>query len=86
MISLLARGDDPLDLPPSVAVKAPPFDDADMVFAAFLALREARGSLGILGSLEKAINPSFAVSDRFVFLNQIGIEVEESIKKRRKKR
>ena len=85
-LRLLAHGDEPLDLPVNANMKAPPFGDADLIFAAFLAMREARGPAGVLGALEKAIKPSFTVSDRSVLINQLGAEIEEAYKKRRKKR
>lgn len=85
-LRLLAYGDEPLDLPASANVVAPPFGDSDMIFAAFLAIRDARGSVGVLNALEKSIKPSFTVSDRSILINQIGAEVEEVYKKRRKKR
>lgn len=85
-LRLLAHGDGSIDLPGSANVAAPPFGDPDMIFAAFLAIRDARGSVGVLGALEKSIKPSFTVSDRSIFLNQIGAEIEEVYKKRRKKR
>ena len=85
-IRLLAHGDEPVNLPDSAKVVAPPFGDADMIFAAFLAIRDARGSGGVLNALEKSIKPSFTVSDRAILLNQIGSEIEAIYKKRQKKR
>jgi hypothetical protein len=85
-LRLIAHGDEPLDLPASAKVNAPPFGDADLIFAAFLTMREARGPAGVLGALEKAIKPSMTVSDRSVLINQIGAEIDEAYKKRRKKR
>ena len=85
-LRLLAHGDEPVNLPGSAKVVAPPFGDADMIFAAFLAIRDARGSGGVLNALEKSIKPSFTVSDRAILINQIGSEIEEIYKKRQKKR
>jgi hypothetical protein len=84
-IRLLACGDEPLDVPRNAKLKAPQFGDPELIFAAFLAMQDARGSCGVLGALEKAIKPSLTVSDRSVLINQIGIEVED-IYKRGKKR
>ena len=56
-----------------------------MIFAAFLAMRDARGSGGVLNALEKSIKPAFTVSDRAILINQMGAEIEEIYKKRRKK-
>ncbi len=85
-LRLLAYGDDPVDLPSNAKVVAPPFGDSDMIFAAFLAIRDARGSGGVLNALEKSIKSSFTVSDRSILINQIGAEIEEVYKKRHKKR
>ena len=85
-LRLLAHGDEPVDLPGNAKVVAPPFGDSDMIFAAFLAIRDARGSGGVLNALEKSIKPSFTVSDRSILINQIGSEIEEIYKKRQKKR
>ncbi|MGA9772815.1 MAG: YkgJ family cysteine cluster protein [Blastocatellia bacterium] len=85
-LRLLAHADEPVDLPASANVVAPPFGDSDMIFAAFLALRDIRGTGGVLNALEKSIKPSFTVSDRSILINQIGSEIEEIYKKRRKKR
>ena len=85
-LRLLAHGDEPVELPDKAKVVSPQFGDADLIFAAFLAIRDARGSGGVLNALEKSIRPSFTVSDRAILINQIGVEIEEVYKKRHKKR
>ena len=84
-LRLLARGDEPLEPARGTGEKVPPFGDPELTFAAFVALREARGSAGTLGALEKAIKPSLTVADRSVLLRQLGIHVEHARSLRRRK-
>lgn len=77
-LRLLARGDEPLELVRGAGEKVPPFGDPELTFAAFVALREARGATGTLGALEKAMTPSLTVADRSVLLRQLGIHVEQT--------
>jgi hypothetical protein len=84
-LRLLAHSDEPLNLPRNANLKAPAFGDPELIFAAFLALRDVQGAGGVLSALEKSIRPAMGVSDRSVLINQIGSEIEEVYKKRRKK-
>src|SRR5262249_13772061 len=56
MLKLMARGDESLGLADGCE-KGAPLATPELTFAAYLALREARGSGGILAALEKAITP-----------------------------
>jgi len=85
-LRLLARGDEPLELARGAGEKVPPFGNPELTFAAFVALREASGSTGTLGALEKAITPSLTVADRSVLLRELGIHVEQASSLPRRKR
>lgn len=85
MIRLLARGDEPLDLPRYPAPKVPPFGDPDLTFAAFAVLRQAQASGSILQALETAIGPVMGAAGRSVLLVQLGSQLEHARSRRRKK-
>lgn len=70
-LRLLAQGDQPVDLPEGDH-KVAALGSPELTFAAYLALREARGPGGMLAALEKAIEPALSVADRSVLLSYLG--------------
>lgn len=83
---LLARGDEPLELPRPARTKAPSFGNAEMSFAAFIAMRELQSGAGVLTALEKSFESSLTVTDRSALLIQLGTQVEQALAKGPKNR
>ncbi len=74
VLRLLARGDESLELAEG-SEKGPPLPTPELTFAAYLALREARGPAGLLGALEQAITPELSAADRLVLLRHLARKV-----------
>jgi hypothetical protein len=83
-LSLLARGNESIELGKEPDTNSPPFGDPSLVFATIIAMRELQRA-GILDALEKAINPSLSVVDRSVLLNHLGSRVGWAATKRQVK-
>ena len=80
---LLAHGDEPFDFG-KISQKTLSLQGPEITFATFYAARQANSSLGVLGALEQAIEPSMSVADRSVLLLGLGSQME--LMKSRKKR
>jgi hypothetical protein len=74
VLRLLARGDETLELAEG-SEKGPPLPTPELTFAAYLALREARGAAGLLAALEQAITPELSAADRLVLLRHLARRV-----------
>lgn len=64
-------------------LKAPPFGDAELTFAAFATLRGLGSSMDPLSTLESALGPSLTASDRVILLTQLGQQVDGALLGRR---
>jgi Fe-S-cluster containining protein len=84
--TLLAWGDERVDLSKGVPKRDLTLLDPELTFAAYIFVHEA-SQLGVLGALEKAVPPAMSVSDRTALFNRFGALVDraqsKSIKRRR---
>lgn len=80
---LLAFADAAFDFG-KVTQKMLSFDDAELTFASFIAVRTAVEK-GVLGALERAIPPEMSVSDRSILLMRLGEVLQRTKSKRIRK-
>ncbi len=71
-IRFIARGVEPLVIPPGVNLNAPPIGDPGLTFSSFVFIRELRDSANVLRSFEKAVPASMTTADRSTFLQMMG--------------
>lgn len=84
LLMLLGHGDEALDVTRASSVKSPPFGDPMMTFAAFRVSRAlASGSVGVLETLDGAIDPAMAATDRQALIMALGAQFEPLMRKRR---
>jgi hypothetical protein len=84
-IRLLARANEPLEGRAVSKLKSPHFGDPELTFTAFSFYRGLESGNAVLGLLERVIPPSLTLTDRSVFLNQLGSQIDGSRPKRRQK-
>lgn len=82
-VQLLAHGDEPLALRRALHAKAPPFNDPQLTFAAFRALRGLGSGAGVAGVLESAVPDEMAVSDRVTMFMSLGGTIDPLLARRR---
>jgi hypothetical protein len=80
---LLAFADEVFDFG-KVSQKTFSFRDAELTFAAFIAVHNA-SEIGMLGALEQAIPPEMSVADRSILLMRLGDVLQTTKSKRSRK-
>jgi len=80
---LLAPADDLFDFG-RVTQKSLSFRDAQLTFAAFIAVQNA-AEKGVLGALEQAIQPALSIADRSVLMMRLGDMMQAAKSKRNRK-
>jgi hypothetical protein len=68
---LLGHGDQPAGPDVNWNRKSPKYDDAGMVFATYIALKELASGAGVLPALERALPDSMPVGDRWAVIQRI---------------
>jgi hypothetical protein len=86
VLRLLARGDEPLEISRTANPKSPQFGVPELVFAHRRFWSAFRGIPQTLAALEQAVPPTLIPSDRTVFFNSLGTQMDHVILRRRRKR
>jgi hypothetical protein len=85
-LRLLARTDEPLEVPRKISTKVPPFGDPAMTFAGYRVLRAGCGATGTLAVLEEAMDGALWRADRTAFLVELGTYLENARPRRARQR